>query len=72
MVLKATVVNEGEQQTAWPSRKRAAALKTLPAEGGIVVKTVQAWRGVDSTDKVSTAPSPAIDRSTDWYAHGCI
>jgi|EP01049_Picozoa_sp_SAG25_P002595 hypothetical protein len=58
MPLKASLVAEDEEGgsggsgTAWPSRKRAQAVKTLPAQAGIVVKTVQAWRGVDSIDKV--------------------
>jgi hypothetical protein len=50
MGLKAAPVNE--DAPAWPSRKAAQAKKTLPPKAGIVVKTVQAWRGVDSIDKV--------------------
>ena len=51
MPLKASVVEETAAEV-WPSRKRAQAAKTLPSTAGIVVKTVQAWRGVDSIDKV--------------------
>ena len=50
MGLKAAPVDEAAP--AWPSRKAAIAKKTLQPKAGIVVKTVQAWRGVDSTDRV--------------------
>lgn len=50
MGLKAAPVSE--DAPSWPSRKAAQAKKTLQPKAGIVIKTVQAWRGTDSTDKV--------------------
>lgn len=52
MPLKASVVSDSADAPSWPSRKQAQRVKTLPAQAGLCVKTVQAWRGVDSTDKV--------------------
>ena len=50
MGLKAAPVSD--DAPAWPSRKAALQKKTLQPKPGIVIKTVQAWRGVDSIDKV--------------------
>lgn len=61
MGLKAAPVSD--DAPAWPSRKAALAKKTLPAKEGICIKTVQAWRGVDSIDKVfiNCVCHPAIE-----------
>ena len=52
MPLKASVVSDSADAPSWPSRKQAQRVKTLQAQAGLCVKTVQAWCGVDSTDKV--------------------
>jgi len=61
MGLKAAPVSD--DAPAWPSRKAALAKKTRPAKEGICIKTVQAWRGVDSIDKVfiNCVCHPAIE-----------